>query len=282
MARSRNLKPDFFTNEILAEIDPLGRLLFEGLWCIADREGRLEDRPKKIKAEVLPYDNCDIDFLLQELAKRNFIIRYVVNGGKYIWLPTFKKHQNPHPKEAKSIIPEFKNESCNFPEKQLTSNEISETSRAGSSGSSGSSDSLPPLPTDGESEKTVAEVLSDNEKVQRLDRLRMKLFAKMFPTNNELEAMEQMVKLAPIDTIEVIIKEAHAKFKPKYPGDKIKTINYFLPFVQNAAALINSRAAPKNEPEKPILEQTQESIELTKEILDALPEWMRKEAASNG
>lgn len=50
MARARNIKPAFFMNDELAEIDPLGRLLFIGLWTIADREGRLEDRPARHKS----------------------------------------------------------------------------------------------------------------------------------------------------------------------------------------------------------------------------------------
>jgi len=36
----------------------LARLLYPGLWMLADREGRLEDRPLRIKAEILPYDTC--------------------------------------------------------------------------------------------------------------------------------------------------------------------------------------------------------------------------------
>ena len=70
MARARNLKPAFFTNDLLAEIEPLGRLLFQGLWCLADREGRLVDRPKRIKAELFPYDDADVDVLLSALAAR--------------------------------------------------------------------------------------------------------------------------------------------------------------------------------------------------------------------
>ena len=35
MARLRTIKPGFFMNEELASVPPLGRLLFEGLWCIA-------------------------------------------------------------------------------------------------------------------------------------------------------------------------------------------------------------------------------------------------------
>ncbi|MFC7443290.1 hypothetical protein [Laceyella putida] len=105
MARSRNIKPGFFLNDQLAEVEPLGRLLFAGLWTVADREGRLEDRPKRIKVEVLPYDNCDVDHLLDELHKRNFIKRYEVDGERYIQITNWHKHQNPHCKEKKSIIP---------------------------------------------------------------------------------------------------------------------------------------------------------------------------------
>ena len=105
MARSRNIKPGFFKNDILAELQPLTRLLFIGLWCLADREGRLEDRPKRIKAEVLPYDNCDIDKLLTQLDGARFIHRYQVDGNEYIEIPNFTKHQNPHMKEQASEIP---------------------------------------------------------------------------------------------------------------------------------------------------------------------------------
>lgn len=105
MARARNIKPGFFINDELAEIEPLGRILFAGLWTIADREGRLEDRPKKIKAEVVPYDNCNVDKLLQALHDKDFIQRYEVNGNKYIAILNFKKHQNPHKNEAPSVIP---------------------------------------------------------------------------------------------------------------------------------------------------------------------------------
>lgn len=105
MARSRNIKPGFFTNDELAECHPLGRLLFAGLWTIADKEGRLDDRPKKIKAMLLPFDEADCDALLQQLNDHKFIIRYRVYGECYIQISNWKKHQNPHCKEAASEIP---------------------------------------------------------------------------------------------------------------------------------------------------------------------------------
>jgi cytoskeletal protein RodZ len=83
----------------------LARILFAGLWCQADRAGRLEDRPKRIQAKVLPYDDCDCDKLLSELESRGFIVRYVVESVSYIAVSEFSKHQNPHVKEAPSTIP---------------------------------------------------------------------------------------------------------------------------------------------------------------------------------
>jgi hypothetical protein len=105
VARARNIKPGFFTNDILGELDPLARLLFAGLWCHADRSGRLEDRPKRLKAEILPYDECDVNGLIQCLHDAGMVLRYVVDGKNYIQIVKFEKHQNPHVKEAVSQIP---------------------------------------------------------------------------------------------------------------------------------------------------------------------------------
>jgi len=71
---------------------------------MADREGRLEHRPKRIKAEVLPYDNCNIEKLLRQLSDKNFIFIYSVSDCKYIQILKFGLHQNPHCKEAESTI----------------------------------------------------------------------------------------------------------------------------------------------------------------------------------
>ncbi|WP_324723813.1 hypothetical protein [Lelliottia sp. JS-SCA-14] len=106
MARSRNIKPGFFTNDELAECSPYARLLFAGLWTIADKEGRLDDRPKKVKAMVLPFDDVDCNDLLQQLHSHKFINRYQVNDEQFIQINNWKKHQNPHCKEAASEIPE--------------------------------------------------------------------------------------------------------------------------------------------------------------------------------
>src|SRR4051794_18443764 len=79
MSRIRTIKPQFFLNEKLAEFPAMVRLLFIGLWTQADREGRLLDRPKRLKAEIFPYDNFNIEKGLHQLFEAGFILRYKVN-----------------------------------------------------------------------------------------------------------------------------------------------------------------------------------------------------------
>ena len=64
--RARNIKTGFYKNDQLAECSLAARLLFPGLWMMADRDGRLEYRPKRIKAEVFPYDDVDVSALVGE------------------------------------------------------------------------------------------------------------------------------------------------------------------------------------------------------------------------
>ena len=105
MSRIRAIKPGFFLNEDLAVLPPLTRLLFIGLWTLADREGRLEERPRRIKAEILPYDDCDVPAMLDELADTKFITRYTAQGLVCIAIPKFAEHQRPHPSEIGSALP---------------------------------------------------------------------------------------------------------------------------------------------------------------------------------
>ena len=107
MGRIRSIKPEFFQDEDLAELSPLHRILFAGLWTEADREGRLEDRPKRLKAMLLPYDEADVDEMLQDLAdhRTRFIQRYEVEGRRFILIPRFTKHQRPNSRESTSVIP---------------------------------------------------------------------------------------------------------------------------------------------------------------------------------
>lgn len=105
MARTRSIKPSFFKNEYLAECEPMARLLFIGLWTLADSQGRMEFRPMRIRAELFPYENCDILGLLKQLADRGFVRAYESGDMKVLEIPTFGEHQRCHPDERDEGLP---------------------------------------------------------------------------------------------------------------------------------------------------------------------------------
>jgi hypothetical protein len=103
MARIRTIKPDFFTSEDIIELSPLARLLYIAIWCEADREGRLNWKPKTFKIRYLPADACDIDALCVEIVGRGLVVQY---GDGLAVIPSFHKHQHINPRESASILPE--------------------------------------------------------------------------------------------------------------------------------------------------------------------------------
>jgi hypothetical protein len=106
--RARLLKPDFWTDEDLVELPFEYRLLFAGLWNLADREGRLEDRPKRIKLLLFPVDDIDVDRGLTALAGAEKIVRYrAADGQQVVWIPGFTRHQHCHIKEPASKLPPY-------------------------------------------------------------------------------------------------------------------------------------------------------------------------------
>ena len=57
MARIRQIKPEFFFDEAIGGVPPRARLLFIGMWTMADGRGQLPNKPGRIAAEILPYDH---------------------------------------------------------------------------------------------------------------------------------------------------------------------------------------------------------------------------------
>jgi hypothetical protein len=93
VARKRDLKHSFFTNEDLADLHPLTRLMFQAMWCVADRRGILADRPRRIKIECLPFDDHDVEGALTDLERGGFITRYEVGGVAVIQVCNWRSWQ---------------------------------------------------------------------------------------------------------------------------------------------------------------------------------------------
>ena len=104
MPRIRSIKPQYFQHEALyeAEIQSGGlplRLAYIGLWTQCDNRGYFRWRPTQLKLNILPYDACDFSKVLKALSDHGFIIKYEMRGEFFGCVPTFLKHQHPHPKE---------------------------------------------------------------------------------------------------------------------------------------------------------------------------------------
>lgn len=98
--RSRNIKPDFFTDEKLINLSYAERLFFIGLWCFADKDGFFEIKPHEMKLKLFPEQKIDIVKMLKSLKSQNIVKLHERHG----YLPNFSKHQRPHPNEKKSDL----------------------------------------------------------------------------------------------------------------------------------------------------------------------------------
>jgi hypothetical protein len=98
-----------FRNEDLADMPIEATVLFVGLLCCADREGRLEYKPRIIGTDVFPLRPdiaVHIPALLLQLHTKGMIRIYTVDSKQYIHVTNFLKHQKIHIREMQSRLPE--------------------------------------------------------------------------------------------------------------------------------------------------------------------------------
>lgn len=108
MARNRMITPEFFLDEGLAELSANARLLYIGLWQIADDiNATLPHRPKWIKAQVFPYESIKIESLLEELIKANKLLPFEYESEAYLYIKNFRKHQRVEKPSTIRKYPEY-------------------------------------------------------------------------------------------------------------------------------------------------------------------------------
>lgn len=110
MGRIRTIKPEFFKHSGLYDLEketslPL-RVAFAGLWTCCDREGRFKWRPRELKLDVLPYDDCDFSRVLDALVTRGFIVKYESGREELAYIPSWHTHQVVNVRESASSLPE--------------------------------------------------------------------------------------------------------------------------------------------------------------------------------
>jgi hypothetical protein len=109
--RIRTIKPELYKHDDLYDLEnetglPI-RIAYTGLFCASDREGRFLWKPRRLKAEILPYDDIDFSRVLHALFTRGFLVKYASKDGKeYGFIPSFKEHQVINNKETASKLPD--------------------------------------------------------------------------------------------------------------------------------------------------------------------------------
>lgn len=107
MARIRSIKPTFWKSRSVRKLTDREKLVWVGLWNIADDVGRLMDEPSLIAGELwaLAYTDEQVDEALSGLASHGRIVRYVVEGEGFIQITGWDEHQKISNPTA-STIPE--------------------------------------------------------------------------------------------------------------------------------------------------------------------------------
>lgn len=91
------VNPEIFKDLDLAALPIGATLLFEGLWCMAEDSGCLEDRDRVIRSEVFGVRDdvtlADIKTWLDALVESGKLQRYEAEGRPYLCIVKFLKHQ---------------------------------------------------------------------------------------------------------------------------------------------------------------------------------------------
>jgi hypothetical protein len=102
MARIRTIKPEFWVDDTMVDLDPVAKLLYIGLWNFVDDEGYLEFSVRRIKMMIFPGNDYDVDGALRSLLECSRIFRKDCDQGEIIFLPHFTQHQKiSHPTPTK-------------------------------------------------------------------------------------------------------------------------------------------------------------------------------------
>ena len=110
MARKRMIDPSIWINEDFGTLTNLAKLVFIGLFSMADDEGRGKASPAYIKAVLFPYNDdlrvADIEKTLSEISSKMSVIFYSCDENKYYTLTSWNKWQKID-KPSDSSIPAY-------------------------------------------------------------------------------------------------------------------------------------------------------------------------------
>ena len=110
MARKRMIDPNIWQSEDFGKLSTLAKIVFIGLFSLADDEGRGRCNPVYLKSTLFPYEenirSTDIDKTLSEISSNMSIVLYSCNGSSYYSLLSWNEFQKID-RPSQSKIPEY-------------------------------------------------------------------------------------------------------------------------------------------------------------------------------
>lgn len=281
MARARTIRPELLKHERVAELPALHRLFFIGLFTIADREGRLEDRPKRIKVETLPYDDCDVDQMLDDLEAHpdRLVVRYEVDGRKLIQIPNFTLYQQVHPKEPASELPECTEEMMQAAcmTHASTMHEHPREVREGEEGKEVREGE------EGKERESIVDASKSKPRRPRATTEAFDAFWREYPRGDEKkQAREYWHKSIFADEVPAVMAGlANAKGSADWRKDGGQFVPYAIRFLRNRRWEDEHRAPPDGRDPRPILDNARHAASVSMSNLAAVAEETRERRAGS-
>lgn len=113
MARIRTIKPEFWRSPDIMELSFFQRLLYIGLWNLADDEGRGKYEPASIAADLFltefslnPHGTVtEVSNAFFEYSNREMIVIYEVKKRRFFQILNWSDHQKPNRPSASKLPP---------------------------------------------------------------------------------------------------------------------------------------------------------------------------------
>ncbi len=123
MLKTRIIKPEFFKNDRLGECEPVVRLLYVGLWMMANRLGETQYDLSKIKSEIFPNTDIAIQPLIRQLEDHGLLVLKPFGGsfaiqllhiGESFVIPKQSKSRIAIPRWIKEIVLKRDGQRCKY------------------------------------------------------------------------------------------------------------------------------------------------------------------------
>lgn len=102
MARIRSIRPEFWADDKVVDLDLLPKLLYIGLWNFADDDGYIEASVRRIKRLIFPDNNYRVDQAMEALLESGMVELCESDQGPLFHIKKFRDHQKPqHPVPTK-------------------------------------------------------------------------------------------------------------------------------------------------------------------------------------